>query len=67
MSCNVIAKETQLNHYENSTADIFAIFRVSFVLIVFRWCQLLWLLRSGEVVGYNVEIPITGFWMREMY
>ena len=26
-------------------------------------CQLLWLLRSGEVVGYKVEIPIPDPWI----
>ena len=25
-------------------------------------CQLLWMLHSGKVVGYNVEIPITDPW-----
>ena len=26
-------------------------------------CQLLWLLRSGKVVGYKVEIPILDPWI----
>ena len=26
-------------------------------------CQLLWLLRSGKVVGYKVEIPIPDPWI----
>ena len=26
-------------------------------------CQLLWLLRSGKVVGYNLEIPVLDPWI----
>ena len=26
-------------------------------------CQLLWLLRSGKVVGYKVQIPIPNPWI----
>ena len=57
-----------MNHYENSTPDIFTIFWVSFVLMVFWWkfvssCGYYilgrWLdISSGKMVGYKLQILI---------
>ena len=38
-SCNGTAKETKVNHCENSTIDICTIFWVSFILMVLRWTR----------------------------
>ena len=53
--------ETVRKHYCRHFRDI----RNEFYLNVFSMdrCQLLWLLRSGKVVGYKVEILILDPWI----
>ena len=36
-SCNGTAKENKMNLSEKSTVDIFTIFCLTFVLVIFRW------------------------------
>ena len=43
--------------------DILSEFYLNDVLV--DRCQLLWLLRSGRVVGYTVEIPLPDPWILE--
>ena len=57
-SCYGTAKE--VNHYGNSTVEIFTIFWVSFILIVFRCTRVS---SCGKVVGHKVEIPIPDLWI----
>ena len=47
-----------MNHDENSTRNEFSLNGVSM-----DKCQLLWLLRSGKVAGYKIEMSIPDPWI----
>ena len=65
-SCNRIAKETKVNHYENSTVNILRYSELVFLNgILMNICQMLWLLRSGKVVGFKIAIYISNPWILE--
>ena len=64
-SCNRTAKENKMNYYENSYCRHFHDILSEFCLngVFMNGFQLLWLLRSGKVVRYKIDIPIPDPWI----